>query len=54
MLLFVALVLFLLWIAGVGLHVGLALAGGLFHILLLLAIIALVWHLLAPRYRRTL
>jgi hypothetical protein len=45
MLLIIALILLLLWIGGL----GLAVAGSLIHILLLLAIIAVVWHFVSGR-----
>jgi hypothetical protein len=46
MLLVIALVLFVLWILGfTAFHV----TTGLIHILLVLAVIALVWHLVAGR-----
>jgi len=46
MLLVIALVLFLLWILGfTAFHV----TTGLIHLLLLLAVISLVWHLVAGR-----
>jgi hypothetical protein len=42
----IALVLFVLWILGFGVfHV----AGGLIHILLVLAVIAILWNLIAGR-----
>jgi Family of unknown function (DUF5670) len=42
----IALVLFVLWILGFGVfHV----AGGLIHLLVVLAIIAVIWHLLRGR-----
>ena len=42
----IALVLFVLWILGFGVfHVG----GGLIHILLVLAVISILWNLIAGR-----
>jgi hypothetical protein len=42
----IALVLFVLWILGFGVfHI----AGGLIHILLVLAVISIVWNLIAGR-----
>jgi len=49
MLLFIALVLLLLWIAGV----GLAVAGSLIHILLVLAVIVVVLHFFRGRTSRS-
>jgi uncharacterized membrane protein YtjA (UPF0391 family) len=45
MFLIIAIVLLLLWFGGL----TLAVAGGLIHILLILAIIAIVWHFLSGR-----
>ena len=45
MFLIIALVLILLWIGGL----GLAVAGSLIHLLLVLAVIAVVWHFLSGR-----
>jgi hypothetical protein len=44
----IALVLFVLWILGFGVfHI----AGGLIHILLVLAVISILWNLIAGRRR---
>ena len=46
MLLLIAIVLFVLWLLGfTAFHVG----SGLIHLLLVLAVIAIVWHLIAGR-----
>ena len=45
MILGIAGVLVVLWLLGFGFHI----AGGLIHILLVLAIIAVVWHFVAGR-----
>ena len=45
MILGIAGVLFVLWLLGFGFHV----AGGLIHILLVLAVIAIIWHFVAGR-----
>jgi len=45
MFLIIALVLLVLWLGGL----SLAVAGGLIHILLVLAVIAVVWHFLSGR-----
>ena len=46
MLLTIAIILFVLWILGAFVvHVG----GGLIHILLVIGIIALIWHFVAGR-----
>ena len=50
MFLIIALILLLLWIAGL----GLAVAGSLIHILLILAIISIVWHFLSGRNRSSI
>jgi hypothetical protein len=50
MFLIIALILLLLWIAGL----GLAVAGSLIHILLVLAIIAIAWHFLSGRSSRSI
>ncbi len=50
MLLIIAIILLVLWIGGL----GLAVAGSLIHILLILAIIAIVWHFLSGRTRRSM
>ena len=50
MFLIIALILLLLWIAGL----GLAVAGSLIHILLILAIISIVWHFLSRRNRSSI
>lgn len=46
MLLTIAAILFVLWLLG---FVGFHIAGGLIHILLVIAIIVLVWNFLAGR-----
>jgi uncharacterized protein DUF5670 len=46
MLLLIAIVLFVLWLLGfTAFHV----AGGLIHLLLVLAVISIIWHLIAGR-----
>jgi len=46
MLLLIAIVLFVLWLLGfTAFHV----AGGLIHLLLVLAVISIIWHLVAGR-----
>jgi Family of unknown function (DUF5670) len=50
MFLIIAIILLVLWIGGL----GLAVAGSLIHILLILAIIAIVWHFLSGRTSRSL
>lgn len=46
MLLLIAIVLFVLWLLGfTAFHV----AGGLIHLLLILAVISIIWHLVAGR-----
>jgi uncharacterized membrane protein YtjA (UPF0391 family) len=50
MFLIIALILLLLWIGGL----GLAVAGSLIHILLILAIISIVWHFLSGRNRSSI
>lgn len=46
MLLLIGIVLFVLWILGfTAFHV----AGGLIHLLLIFAVIAIIWHLIAGR-----
>ena len=46
MLLLIGIVLFVLWILGfTAFHV----AGGLIHLLLILAVISIIWHLIAGR-----
>ena len=50
MFLIIAIILLVLWIGGL----GLAVAGSLIHILLILAIIAIAWHFLSGRTRRSM
>jgi hypothetical protein len=50
MFLIIALILLLLWIAGL----GLAVAGSLIHILLVLAVLAVAWHFLSGRTSRSM
>jgi len=50
MFLIIALILLLLWIGGLGFAVG----GSLIHILLVVAIIAIVWHFLSGRTSRSI
>jgi Family of unknown function (DUF5670) len=50
MFLIIAIILLILWLGGL----GLAVAGSLIHILLVLAIIAIVWHFLSGRTSRSL
>jgi uncharacterized membrane protein YqjE len=49
MFLIIALVLLVLWIFGGVLGLGLAVAGSFIHLLLVLAIIALIWHFVSGR-----
>ena len=48
MILTIAVILFVLWLLG---FVAFHIAGGFIHILIVLAIVAVVWHLLAGRRR---
>lgn len=48
MILTIAVILFILWLLG---FVAFHIAGGFIHILIVLAIIAVIWHLLAGRRR---
>ncbi len=50
MFLIIALVLLVLWVGGL----GLAVAGSLIHILLVLAVIAVAWHFLSGRTSRSM
>jgi len=50
MFLIIAIILLILWLGGL----GLAVAGSLIHILLILAIIAIVWHFLSGRRSRSM
>jgi hypothetical protein len=50
MFLIIAIILLVLWIGGL----GLAVAGSLIHILLILAIVAIVWHFLSGRTSRAM
>ena len=48
MILTIAVILFILWLLG---FVAFHIAGGFIHILIVLAIIAVIWHLIAGRRR---
>lgn len=48
MLLLLAIILFILWLLG---FVAFHIAGGFIHILIVIAVIALIWHLIAGRRR---
>jgi hypothetical protein len=50
MFLIIAIILLVLWIGGL----GLAVAGSLIHILLILAIISIAWHFLSGRRSNSL
>ncbi len=50
MFLIIALILLLLWFGGLALAVG----GSLIHLLLVIAVIAFVWHFLSGRTSRSL
>jgi len=45
MFLTIAIILLILWALGFAIHIG----GGLIHILLIIGIIALIWHFVAGR-----
>jgi hypothetical protein len=48
MLLAIAIILFILWLLG---FLAFHIAGGFIHILIIIAIIAVIWHLIAGRRR---
>lgn len=48
MFLAIAIILFILWLLG---FVAFHIAGGFIHILIVIAIIAVIWHLIAGRRR---